>query len=73
MRPAGLTEIVVSWQSRGLSNEKIRPPTTSNNSLSPKLKQHNSRKGVESKGSYLKSEKIIFTPSNIVNLLLFIN
>ena len=38
MRPASLTEIVVSWQSKGLSNEKIRPPTTSNSSFSPKLK-----------------------------------
>ena len=41
--PDGLRETVVAWQSKGFSNETIRPPTTSNNSLSPKLKWHNSK------------------------------
>ena len=36
--PTGLTEASISWQSKGLSNEKIRPPTISNNSISPELK-----------------------------------
>ena len=36
--PTGLTETVVAWQSKGLSNKKIRPPTSLNNSFSPKLK-----------------------------------
>ena len=39
-RLAGFTESIIAWQSRVLSNEKIRP-TTANYSLSPKLKRHN--------------------------------
>ena len=35
---SGLKKTTVAWQSRVLSNEKITPPTKSNNSLSPKLK-----------------------------------
>ena len=30
-------DYVLSWQSKGLSNENIRPPTTSDNSLNPEL------------------------------------
>ena len=29
--PAGITESFVAIQPKGLSNEKIRPPTTANN------------------------------------------
>ena len=35
---SGLTETIAAWQSKELSNEKIRPLTTSNNSLLQKLK-----------------------------------
>ena len=28
---------VLSWQSKGISNESIKPPATSNNSLNPRL------------------------------------
>ena len=37
----GLTETIVVWESKGLSNEKIKPPTTANNNLSPKMKWYN--------------------------------
>ena len=30
-------DYVLSWQSKGLSNESIKPPTTTNNSLTPEL------------------------------------
>ena len=66
----GLKETILTWQSKGLSNETIRPPTTSNNSLSPKLKLGNSKIRVEFKGSYLKQDKVAFTPNNIVNLFI---
>ena len=33
----GVTDFVLSWQSKGLSNETIKPSTTSNNSLNPRL------------------------------------
>ena len=35
---SSLKKRTVAWQSTGLSIEQIRPPNTSNNSLSPKLK-----------------------------------
>ena len=31
-----INDCVLSWQSKGLSNESIMPPATSNNSLNPK-------------------------------------
>ena len=53
-----------------MSHEKIRPPTTSNTSLSPKLKWLNSKIRVEFKGVCLKQDKVTFTPNNIVNLFI---
>ena len=31
----GVIDRVLSWQSKGISNENIKPPTTSDNSLNP--------------------------------------
>ena len=42
-KPVDLTETIVGWQPKGLSNEELRPPTTSNNDFSPKLKRYNSK------------------------------
>ena len=33
----GVIDCVLSWQSKGISNESIKPPTTSNKSLNPRL------------------------------------
>ena len=33
----GVIDRVLSWQSKGISNESIKPPTTSNNTLNPEL------------------------------------
>ena len=33
----GAIDRVLSWQSKGISNESIKPPATSNNSLNPRL------------------------------------
>ena len=38
MISVGLTEAIVNMESKVLSNEKITPPTTWNNSVSSKLK-----------------------------------
>ena len=35
--PDGLTDTIVEWKSEDLSNGKIKPPITANDSLSPKL------------------------------------
>ena len=39
----GVIDRVLSWQSKGLSNESIKPPTTSNNSLNPKLSYYDTK------------------------------
>ena len=39
----GVTDYVISWQSKGLSNESIKPPTTSNNSLNPRLRYYGAK------------------------------
>ena len=44
-------------------------PTTANNSLSPKLKWHNSRMRVEFKGSCLTQDKV----TNVIYMLLCTN
>ena len=62
--PAGLTNTIVEWESKELSNEKITPPTTTNNSLFPKLRwTNNSKIRVEFNGCCLKQDKVAFTPS----------
>ena len=64
----GLAETIVAWASNGLSNAKIRSPTTSNDSLSPKLKWCNSKIRVKFKFSCLKQDKVTFAPNIVVNL-----
>ena len=35
----GVTDYVLSWWSKALSSESIKPPTTSDNSLNPRFKK----------------------------------
>ena len=39
----GVTDYVLSWQSQGLSNESIKPSTTSDNSLNPRLSYYDTK------------------------------
>ena len=41
----GAADYVLSWQSKGISNESIKPPTTTNNSLIPELNYYGTKKG----------------------------
>ena len=50
----GVTGYVFSWQSKRLSNESIKPPTTSNNSLNPKLNYYGTKTRAQFIGSCLK-------------------
>ena len=34
---AGVIDRLLSWQSKGISNKRIKPPRTSNNILNPRL------------------------------------
>ena len=50
----GVTDCVLSWQSKGLSNESIKPPATSNNSLNPRLSYYGTKVRVQFTKSCLK-------------------
>ena len=34
--PTGLSDTIIEWESKGLSNERVKPPVAANHSLSPK-------------------------------------
>ena len=59
---------VLSWQSKGISNESIKPPTTSNNSLNPRLSYNDTKIKVQFTGSCLKQPKFTFTHKKVVNI-----
>ena len=63
------TDYVSSWKSKGLSAETIKPPTTSDNSLTPTLNYHDDLKvRVKFTGSCLKQQKFTYTHKTIVNI-----
>ena len=65
---AGVTDYVLSWQSKGISNESIKPSTTSNNSLNPRLGYYGTKVRVQFTKSCLKQSNHIFTHKKIVNI-----
>ena len=64
----GSTESISSWKSKGLSNEVIKPPSTSNNSLAPELSYFINKIKVKFNGSCLKQDKITYTYGRIVKI-----
>ena len=64
----GNTEKILSWESKGLSDEMIKPPTTSNNRLGPELNYLINKIKVKFNGSCLKQETITYTHGIIVNI-----
>ena len=65
---AFIIDCVLSWQSKGLSNESIKPPATSNNSLNPKLSYYGTKTRVQFIGSCLKQPNFTFTHKKVVNI-----
>ena len=51
---------VLSWKSKGISNESIKPPTTSNYNLNPKLSYYGTKIRVQFTGSCLKQPNFTF-------------
>ena len=45
---------ISSWKSKGLSSDSIKPPTTSDDSLTPKLNYYGNKVSVKFTGSCLK-------------------
>ena len=55
------TNYISLWKSKGLSSESIKPPTTSDNSLTPELSYYDYNIRVKFTGSCLKQPKITYT------------
>ena len=71
---SGLKGTVSEWESKELSNEKFKPPYTTNKILPPKLQWKKCRLRLRSEGSCLKQEdRTPFTRSNVVNLFIACN
>ena len=64
----GVTDYVLSWQFKGLPNESIKSPTTSNNSLNPRLSYYGTKARVQFTKSCLKQLNYTFTHKKIVNI-----
>ena len=62
------TDYISSWKSKGLSAESIKPPTTSDNSLTPVLNYYGTRIRVKFVGSCLKQPKISYTHGKVVKI-----
>ena len=67
------TIYILSWKSRGLSAEGIKPPTTSNNSLNPESSYYDYNIRVKFTGSCLKQPKITYTHKKVENITLLMN
>ena len=59
---------VLSWTSKGLSNESITPHSSLNNFLSPSLNYLGTKIRIKFSGSCLKQDKITYTHGKIVNI-----
>ena len=62
------TDYVSSWKSKGLSTETIKPPSTSDNSLTPAVSYYGTKTRVKFIGSCLKQPKISYTHGKVVNI-----
>ena len=62
------TDYVSSRKSKGLSAESIKPPTISDNSLTPVLDYYGTKMRVIFTGSCLKQPKISYTYGKKVNI-----
>ena len=63
-----VTDYVLSWRSKGLSSESIKPPTTSDNSLNPRLSYYGTKVRIQFTKSCLKQSNHIFTHKKVVNI-----
>ena len=64
----GVIDRALSWQSKGISNETIKPLTTSNNSLNPRLSYSDTKIKVQFTESCLKQPKFMSTHKKVVNI-----
>ena len=61
-------DYVLSWKYKGLSDENIKPPTTSDNSLTPILNYYGTKTKVYFDGDCLKQDNVTINHGKIVNI-----
>ena len=59
---------IFSWESKGLSNEKIGSTKTSNYNLAPRLVYDNARIELNFSGDLLKRDKVTYNHGPIINI-----
>ena len=64
----GVIDRVLSWQSKGLSNKSIKPPTTSDNKLTLELNYYGTNIKIKFTGSCLRQSDHIFTHKKVVTI-----
>ena len=62
------TNYVSSWKSKGLSRKSIKPPETSDNSITSELSYYDTNTRVKFTGSCLKQPKVSYTHGKVVNI-----
>ena len=62
------TDYILSWKSKRLSPESIKPPATSDNSLTPELSYYDTKTRLKFTESCLQQSKISYTHSTRVNI-----
>ena len=62
------TDYISSWKSKGLSAESIKPPATSDNSLTPALSYYGTKTRIKFSRICLKQSKISYTYGKVVNI-----
>ena len=67
------TDYISSWKSKGLSTESIKPPATSDNSLTPALDHYGTKMRVKFTGSCLKQPKISCPHGKVINIYIVYN
>ena len=68
---ANIADYVLSWKSKGISNESMRPPTTSDNCLNPELNYYGTKTRVKFTKSCLKQSSHIVTHKKIEHIYIF--
>ena len=64
------TDYISSWKSKGSSAETIKPPTTSDNSLTPAVSYYGTKSRVKFTGSCLEQSKVTYTRGKVVNIFI---
>ena len=64
-----VTNYVLLWKSKGLHAQTIKPPTTSDNSLTPTINYYyGTKERVKFTGSCLKQQNVSYTHKKVVNI-----